>query len=381
MRNRLYLNAGEGRFRRADPARTGPEAYANGACVKAADIDLDGDIDLFVGSRSIPWQYGLIPESHLLINDGRGKFTDETSMRAPGLSEVGMVTDALWVDLNKDTYADLVVVGEWMPVTVFHNRGGKLDEATREYGLQDTQGWWNTVAAADFNQDGFVDLVAGNLGLNSILKASKDKPVQLFIGDFSGDGKPDQILTYYNGEKSFPLASGEQMLINIPSLRARYKTFADYAGASVQDIFSGEQLQAASVRQASEFASTLFINKGDSAHLGFNLRRLPVEAQFSPIYAILIDDFDQDGFQDLLLGGNFYGVPPDQGRYDAGYGCLLLGDGSGAFAPAGLQQSGLIVTGEVRQIKPVRTAARETLILAVRNNDGVVVFKSKSLKH
>ncbi len=380
MRNRLYLNAGEGRFRKADSARTGPEAYVNGACVRPADVDRDGDIDLFVGSRSIPWQYGLIPESRLLINDGTGKFTDETSSRAPGLSKVGMVTDALWVDLNKDAEADLIVVGEWMPVTVFHNRSGELNEATREYGLQDTQGWWNTLAAADFNQDGFVDLVAGNLGLNSILKASKDKPVQLFISDFSGDGKPDQILTYYNGDKSYPLASGEQMFANVPSLRARYKTFADYAGASVQDIFSSEQLQAAAVRQASEFASMLFINKGDPARLGFNLMRLPIEAQFSPIQAILVDDFDRDGFQDLLLGGNFYGVPPDQGRYDASYGCLLLGDGRGMFAPVSLQSSGGLVTGEVRHLKEVRTAAGETLVLAVRNNDSVVVFLSKRQK-
>ncbi len=370
LRDRLYLNVGDGWFRKAEALL--PEIYANGACAKPADIDHDDDVDLFVGSRSVPWQYGIIPKSYLLINDGRGKFTDETSSRAPDLSEVGMVTDAVWADLNNDTWQELIVVGEWMPVTVFHNQSGEFVDVTPKYGLQSTHGWWNTVAVTDFNQDGFVDLVAGNLGLNSLLKASKDKPVQLFIYDFSGDGKLDQILTYYNGEKSYPLASGEQMLSNIPSLRDKYPTYADYAGESIRDIFPNKQLEAATIRQATEFASILLLNNGDET---FSSRPLPVEAQFSPIYAILVDDFNQDGYQDMLLGGNFSGVPPDQGRYDASYGSLLLGDGTGTFTPVSLQNSGFVVTGEVRQIKALQTAAGKTLIMVARNNDTVLMFR------
>ncbi|MFQ5709376.1 MAG: VCBS repeat-containing protein [bacterium] len=370
LRDRLYLNAGKGRFRKAESAL--PEIYANGACVAPADVDHDGDLDLFVGSRSVPRLYGVIPESYLLINDGRGKFTDETSSHAPGLSRVGMVTEALWADLNKDASPDLVVVGEWMPITVFYNQGGQLVDVTEKYRLQNTHGWWNSLAAADFNHDGFVDLVAGNLGLNSLLKASKDKPVQLFINDFSGNGKLDQILTYYNGDKAYPLASAEQMLTHIPPLRAKYPTNADYAGESVQDIFSGKQLETATVRTATVFASVLLMNNGDET---FNIKRLPVEAQFSPTYAILTDDFNQDGHQDLLLGGNFYGVPPEQGRYDASYGCLLLGDGKGGFVPVSLQECGFVVTGEVRAIKSLQTASGETLVMAARNNDRVVVFR------
>jgi hypothetical protein len=370
LRDRLYLNVGHGRFRKATDAL--PEIYANGACVEPADVDHDGDVDLFVGSRSVPWQYGIIPESYLLINDGRGNFTEVTSSHAPGLSKVGMVTDAVWVNLNKDGYPDLVVVGEWMPVTVFHNQSGKLIDVTMKYGLQNTSGWWNTVAAADFNQDGFIDLVAGNLGMNSILKASQDKPVQLFIHDFSGDKRPDQILTYYNGEKSYPLASADQMLVNIPSLQPQYAAYADYAGKTVREIFSSEQLKAATVRTATEFASVLLMNNGDET---FSISSLPVEAQFAPIYAILIDDFNKDGHQDMLLGGNLYGAPPDQGKYDAGYGCLLLGDGRGRFAPVSLQNSGFVVAGEVREIKSLRTASGETLVMAARNNDTVVIFR------
>lgn len=370
LRDRLYMNEGNGAFLKTDEGL--PELYANGACVKPADIDNDGDMDLFIGSRSVPRLYGVIPESYLLINDGKGKFADETSARAPGLLEVGMVTDAVWVDLNKDAYLDLIVVGEWMPITIFHNLKGELVNVTQKYGLQTTNGWWNTIAAADFNQDGFVDLVAGNLGLNSILKTTGDKPVQLFINDFSGNGKLDQILTYFHEGKTYPLASAEQMFINIPSLRTTYPTYADYAGKSLQDIFSSEQLEAATIRKATEFASALLINNGDET---FNVEPLPVEAQFSPIHAILVDDFNKDGNQDMLLGGNFSGVPPDQGKYDASYGQLLLGDGTGFFGPVSLQNSGFVVSGEVRQIKPLQTASGETLIMVARNNGTVVTFK------
>jgi hypothetical protein len=369
LRDRLYLNAGNGRFRKAEDGL--PEIYTNGACVKPADFDRDGDADLFVGSRSVPWQYGAIPASYLLINDGRGKFTDATSSRAPSLSEAGMVTDAVWADLNRDALDDLIVVGVWMPVKVFYNEGGRLVEATQKYGLQNTPGWWNSIAAADFNKDGHIDLIAGNLGWNSILKASRDKPVQLFIHDFSGDGKPEQILTYYHGEKLYPRALPELIISHIPALRSQYPAYANFAGRTIQEIFSPQQLSSATVRTATEFASLLLLNQGDET---FRPTPLPVEAQFAPIYAMLIGDFNRDGNKDLLLGGNFYGVPPEQGRYDASYGCLLLGDGAGTLAPASLQSSGFVIAGEVRAIKSVQTASGKTLIMAARNNDTVVIF-------
>lgn len=371
LRDRLYLNDGNGRFRKATEAL--PEIYANGSCARPADFDNDGDLDLFVGSRSVPWQYGAIPPSYLLLNDGRGHFLAAPASLLPDSSRLGMVTDAVWADLNKDGHEDLIVVGEWMPITVFHNKGGRFAEATAQYGLQNTAGWWNTVAAADVNQDGFTDLVAGNLGLNSLLKASPEKPVQLFINDFSGDGKAEQILTYFNGGKAYPLASSELMFAHIPSLRARYRKHADYAGAAVEDIFPRQQLQAATVRAATEFSSLLLLNQGNQT---FGMQRLPMEAQFSPIYAILSADFNRDGHPDLLVGGNFHGAPPDQGRYDAGYGSLLLGDGTGAFAPASLQRSGFVVAGEMRALRTVQTASGETLVLAARNHDTVLIFKT-----
>ena len=373
LRDRLYVNQGDGRFHKAEG--TLPEIYANSACVVPADFDHDGDVDLFVGSRSVPKLYGIIPESYLLINDGHGKFTDGASSRAPELSQVGMVTDAVWADLNGDTFKELVVVGEWMPVTVFENQGGRLVNATEEYGLQGTRGWWNTVAAGDFNDDGFVDLVAGNLGLNSLLKTSADEPVQLFIHDFAENDRPDQILTYYNGGKPYPMASRELMLDNMPLLQEKYTTYAEYAGESVQDIFSREQLEAATVRTATEFASVLLMNNGDLDHSGFTVSRLPVEAQFSPLYSVLIDDFNGDGHQDIVSGGNFSGVRPDRGIYDASYGSLLLGNGTGRFASPTLQESGFVVTGEVRAIRSLHLASGETLIMAAQNNNSMEIFR------
>lgn len=375
LKDRLYLNAGNGKFHKAKDGL--PEIFANGACVRPADFDNDGDPDLFVGSRSLPWQYGFSPDSYLLINDGNGNFKDETAELAPALAGIGMVTDAVWADVNKDGWQDLVIVGEWMPVTVFENQRGELVDATENYGLQNTNGWWQSVAAADFNADGNIDLVAGNHGLNSLLKASKDKPVQMFINDFSGNGKPDQILTYFNGDKAYPLASRERMLAHIPSLRDKYPTFASYAGQAIQDIFPREQLQAAMVLKATEFASVLLLNKGDQS---FEKRQLPVEAQFSPIYTFLIDDFDKDGSLDLLAGGNFFGVLPERGRYDASYGCLLLGDGAGGFTSTSLQESGFVLTGEVRAIQSARTAAGGTMVLAARNNDTVAIFNHTKLE-
>ncbi|MEK7727911.1 MAG: VCBS repeat-containing protein, partial [candidate division KSB1 bacterium] len=282
LRDRLYLNLGHGRFHKAEGML--PEIYANGACVQPSDIDRDGDLDLFVGSRSVPWQYGVIPQSYLLINDGRGRFVDEAATRAPGLAQVGMVTDAVWADLNKDSFAELIVVGEWMPITIFQNEDGRLIEATQKYGLQNTHGWWNTIAAADFNNDGFIDLVAGNLGLNSLLKASEAEPVQLFVHDFSGDQRPDQILTYTQEKKIYPLASVELLLGHMPALQQNYKKHADYAGKTVAEIFPAEQLKAATVRGAEEFASLLLMNNGNET---LRAAPLPMAAQFAPISAFL----------------------------------------------------------------------------------------------
>lgn len=369
LKDCLYIGKGHGQFMKAEAAL--PDIYANSACVKPVDIDNDGDTDLFVGSRSVPREYGTIPKSYLLINDGTGKFTDETPTYAPALSEAGMVTDAIWVDLNNDNSQDLVLVGEWMPIKIFYNNSGILTEVTEQYDLQNTTGWWNTLAAGDFNEDGFIDLIVGNLGLNSFFKTSEEKPIQLFMNNFSGNNKPEQILTYFNGTQSYPFASRDIFVENIPFLGEKYPKYADFAGETIEDIFDQDQLKTAQIRKAVEFASVVLMNNGDES---FTKKSLPVEAQFSPVYTILVDDFNKDGFQDLLLGGNFSGVPPVIGRYDASYGSVLLGDGTGLFTPTSLQNSGFVVTGEIRHFKMLENARGQKKIIVARNNDSVVIF-------
>lgn len=369
LKDCLYFGVGKGKFVKSQSAL--PDIYANSACVKPVDIENDGDMDLFIGTRSVPREYGVIPKSFILINNGAGHYTDQTTTYAAALSETGMVTDALWLDLNKDSLKDLVVVGEWMPIRIFYNSADGLTEVTDQYGLQNTMGWWNTLVAGDLNNDGHSDLVVGNLGLNSFLKTSITQPVQLYIDDFSGNNKLEQILTYYNGSKAYPLASRDLMVENISFLQEKYPTYADYAGEAINDIFTKNQLQSATLRQVVEFASVVLINNGNET---FTKNILPIEAQFSPIYSLLIDDINNDGFQDLLTGGNFSGVPPDLGRYDASYGEAFLGDGQGSFTPLHFQTSGFVVNGEIRQMKKINTPNNQDRIMVARNNHTVAIF-------
>ena len=369
LKDCLYFGVGKGKFVKSQSAL--PDIYANSACVKPVDIENDGDMDLFIGTRSVPREYGVIPKSFILINDGAGHYTDQTTTYAAALSETGMVTDALWLDLNKDSLKDLVVVGEWMPIRIFYNSADGLTEVTDQYGLQNTTGWWNTLVAGDLNNDGHSDLVVGNLGLNSFLKTSITQPVQLYIDDFSGNNKLEQILTYYNGSKAYPLASRDLMVENISFLQEKYPTYVDYAGEAINDIFTKNQLQSATLRQVVEFASVVLINNGNET---FTKNILPIEAQFSPIYSLLIDDINNDGFQDLLTGGNFSGVPPDLGRYDASYGEAFLGDGQGSFTPLHFQTSGFVVNGEIRQMKKINTPNNQDRIMVARNNHTVAIF-------
>ena len=369
LKDCLYFGDGKGKFVKSQSAL--PDIYANSACVKPADIENDGDMDLFIGTRSVPREYGVIPKSFILINDGTGHYTDQTTAYAAALSETGMVTDALWLDLNKDSLKDLVVVGEWMPIRIFYNSADVLTEVTDQYGLQNTTGWWNTLVAGDLNNDGHSDLVVGNLGLNSFLKTSITQPVQLYIDDFSGNNKLEQILTYYNGSKDYPLASRDLMIENIPFLQEKYPTYADYAGEAIDDIFTKDQLQSATLRQVVEFASVVMINNGNET---FTKNILPIEAQFSPNYSLLIDDINNDGFQDLITGGNFSGVPPDLGRYDASFGEIFLGDGQGSFTSLNFHTSGFVVNGEIRQMKKIKNPNNQDRILVARNNHTVAIF-------
>ena len=364
LRDRLYLNDGQGNFHRAEHAL--PTFFHNGSCVVPGDFNGDGHLDLLVGSRVVSRKYGLTPPSHLLQNDGRGRFIDVTLEKAPALAAAGMVSSAAWVDYDNDGQLDLIIAGEWMPVRAFRQENGQLVDRTTEAGLSGTNGWWNRVTAVDLNEDGRQDLVLGNLGLNSFIRASRTEPARLYVHDFFGNGTLEQILTFYNHGVSYPLAGRDELVRMMPQLRSRYPSYASFGASRIEDILPPSELRQATVLEAREFASAIALNRGNGS---FDFRPLPNDAQYAPIYASLAEDFDGDGHTDLLVAGNFSGVTPVQGRYDASYGLLLHGDGAGHFEAVDLESSNLLIEGEVRHMALLRRANGERLILVARNGD------------
>jgi hypothetical protein len=372
LQDRLYLNDGNGRFRKATGSV--PTEDVSGSPVAAADYDGNGGVDLFVGGRVVPWRYGADPRSMLLQNDGHGHFTDVTKRLAPELEHVGMVTDAVWRDVDGDGRLDLVVVGEWMPITVFHNAGaGKLVRA-KTPGLEQSEGWWNRIVAGDFTGHGRVDFIVGNLGLNTRFRATAAEPMTMYVKDFDGSGVAKQIISVFNHGTSYPIALRDEIVKALPYLKQRYPRYADYAGQTVTDIFSPAELSGATFKQARTLATALARNNGDGS---FTLVPLPLEAQLAPVYGILAGDFDGDGKVDLLLAGNFDGVQPSIGRMSASYGLMLRGDGKGGFTPVPVAESGFFVPGQARDIKRVRTR-RGDLYVVTRNNDRPLIFRSAS---
>ncbi len=369
LEDRLYLNDGRGNFRKAVGAL--PAASLSGSRVAAADFDGDGAIDLFVGGRSVPGSYGIDPRSQLLKNDGRGHFTDVTDKVAPELSHVGMVTDAVWTDVNGDGKADLVVVGEWMPITVFRNNGhGRLEKMSVR-GLEKSDGWWNRIVAGDFTGDGRVDFIVGNLGLNTRLQAKPNEPATLYVKDFAHTGFVQPIISYYSNGREYPLTLRDDLIKSLPFLKDRYVTYKDYAKQTVAEIFPQKDLADAVVKRTYTFATTLLRNNGDGS---FTMVPLPREAQIAPVYGVMASDIDGDGKTDLLLAGNFDGVKPDIGRMSAGYGVYLRGDGTGHFTPERAEESGFFVPGQARDIQRLRTPSGIVYIVS-RNNDRPLVFR------
>ena len=370
LEDRLYLNDGHGNLRKAVGAL--PPLNVSGSRAAAADYDGDGAIDLFVGGRSVPGRYGIDPQSSLLKNDGKGHFTDVTDRLAPGLSHIGMVTDALWRDVNGDGRLDLVVVGEWMPITIFRNMGGGRLEKMNVPGLEKSDGWWNRIIPGDFTGDGKVDFVVGNLGLNTRLKANANEPATMYVKDFAHNGFVQQIISYYNQGRAYPLTLRDDLIKSLTFLKDRYLNYKDYARQTVADVFPQKDLADAVVKNAYTFASTLVRNNGDGT---FTMIPLPVEAQIAPVYGIYASDINGDGKQDLLLAGNFDGFKPELGKMDAGYGLYLRGDGKGSFTAVREVESGFLVPGQARDIQRIRTR-KGSIYIVSRNNDRPLIFRS-----
>ena len=346
----------------------------NGSCVRPSDFDGDGDMDLFLGTRSMPGAYGLLPEQFLLENDGSGRFTPVPGDRMGGLQKAGMVTDASWVDYDMDGDPDLVVVGDWMKVSLYVNEGGIFTEATSMAGLEHSSGWWNCVEAADLDMDGDMDLVCGNLGLNSMLRASVEEPVEMFLNDFDNNGIPDQVITAYDQGVSYPIASMDELTRQIIGLENKYPQYSGFGGERVEDIFGTEQVAKSFVQRAVLFESSIFINNGKG---GFEIKALPVEAQFSPIRDIEVDDINGDGIPDLILAGNNYGARPSLGRQDASHGWLLLGKQDLSYEVTKPVKSGFSLKGDIRKFHYLSIAGFESLVIGCNDGDTQVLERGK----
>lgn len=350
-----------------------PLIYRSGSCVRPQDFDHDGDTDLFVGTRVSPAYYGLPCDQYLLINDGKGNFSDATPDLAPGLQDLGMVTDAMWFDYDENGYEDLLIVGEWMPVTLFVSDGKKLTKIPHVKGLEHSNGWWNTIAAEDLDKDGDLDFALGNLGLNSRFRPTINSPVNLYVNDFDENGSIEPIFAFAKNAKIYPMALRQDIIKQMSSLKKKFVYYKDYAGKSLEDIFSTTLLNNATKLQFNEPHTSILINNGKE---GFDLRHLPAEAQVSPVFAIEISDLNKDGHQDLILGGNLFSVKPEAGRYDALHGLVLAGNSKGEFKAVPSSLSGLKLEGEVRHIRILRN--KQVPILAiVRNNDKMMFFEIK----
>jgi hypothetical protein len=372
LADRLYRNDGKGNF---TWDKTLPRTLENNSCVVAADFDRDGDQDLFVGGRMVASEYGKNPDQVLLVNDGKGNFRKATAELMPFSKEIGMVKDAVWADVDKDSYPDLVLVGDWMPITILKNKGGKGFERLENEALTKSSGWWNSIRAADLDQDGDVDFVVGNLGLNSHLVASQDQPAHLYGNDFDRNGTYEQVMTCFrpgaDGEKrECVVVQKADLQKRIPSIKTKYIKYTDYAKASFDEIFSEQQRQGMDVKTANTAETSILINNGDGT---FTVKALPIQAQTSPIHAILTGDYNKDGKTDLLLAGNFFDVLTEVGRYDANYGLLLLGDGKLNFKATEPRKAGFFVKGQVRRMAQLKQGQ---LILA-KNNSQAQVFMPK----
>ncbi|MCB0705842.1 MAG: VCBS repeat-containing protein [Saprospiraceae bacterium] len=372
--DRLYFNDGKGNFTKSSQNLPANKPESSG-CVRAADFDNDGDIDLFVGIRLRPFYYGIPCNGYILANDGKGSFTNVTPTAAPALLDAGMFTDALWVDYDGDSDIDLITCGDWMSIRIFQNDKGVFTDQTDQAGLSQSHGWWNCMSAADIDGDGDIDLVAGNHGLNSRFKADAAHPVQMFVNDFDHNGTAEQIITRYDGERSLPLVLRHDLVKQLPGLKKKYLKYESYQGQTITDIFSPEQMEGTVEKSVEILSSSILWNQGNGT---FKLEPLPVEAQFSPIYSFLTGDFNADGQLDIMSAGNLFEAKPEVGKYDADYGLILLGGDTG-FTALRSAQSGFQTTGAVRSIQRINAGGAE-LIVVVQNNQPLTLFKGLANK-
>jgi len=364
--SKIYLNKGKGEFQQSISLPL--EKNAQVSVILAHDFDQDGLEDLMVGGRNVAGKYGQVPRSYLLKNLGQNRYQDFTNQIAPELANLGLVKDAAWTDIDADGTQDLIVIGEWMPITIFLTKNGKLVNETVRFGLDNTNGWWSSLAVEDFNQDGFPDVVVGNLGLNHRMKPSAEFPIKMTVADFDKNGTSEQIISYPLDGNYFTVATKDELVKQIPILKKDFVRYNDFAGKTVDEIFAKFQIKEKPYLKSHQFESLVLYNqKGKN----FTAKSLPIEAQFSPIEDIAVEDIDQDGYLDLVLGGNTTAVASYFGSYQGNWGLILKGDATGSFKT--FKESSLKIKGDVKQIREVTVGTNKWLIFA-KNNSSLEVF-------
>ncbi len=363
LQDRLYVNFGEKGFAQVKGL---PDMQSSGMKAQAADFDGDGDMDIFVGGRTSPGKYPFPSRSYLLRNDNK-KFNDVTAELAPELQEAGMITDFKWTDFNKDGQVDLIVVGEWMPVSFYQNVDGKFKNVTTEYGFADYTGWWYSIEVADIDGDGDEDLIAGNVGLNNKFNPSPKKPLHVYANDFDGTGSFDIVLSKEYKGQLVPVRGRECSSQQMPFVAEKFPTYNDFAHANLEEIYGEQKLDASLHLQVNDFHSMIFINEGNQK---YTAKPLPNEAQIAPINGIVVADVNKDGNQDLIVAGNMYQAEVETPRYDAGNGLVLLGDGKGNFNPLNVLESGFFAPKDVKDVALIRLGTKKEMGILVTNNNG-----------
>lgn len=366
--DRLYVNDGKGDFNLNIHAL--PPLTASGSTANAADFDRDGDLDLFIGGKLAPGAYPMPGESYILRNEG-GRFVEATQQVCPELQNIGMVTTALWTDLDRDGWVDLIVAGEWMPIVFYKNNHGKLANVSKQTGLKNTTGWWNSIVSGDFDEDGDTDYVLGNVGLNSEGKPSIDKPLTLLAKDFDHSGTMDPVIARYIGNDLYPVHPRDEMTSQMNFLKKRFVYYADYSKAKITDIFKPEELKDVHKLICETMQSVMLENKGSGQ---FAMKYLPAAAQMGPVYGLLAEDFNHDGHLDLVLSGNSHATESISGRLDGLNGLLMAGNGKGAFAPLRAAQSGIYIPRDAKGLTCLRLDDGRSMVVAAQNNGPLLAF-------